>query len=771
MDRIQESSDLIAEINKFRNGTIPDYEVIKSVCNYFDLIKEDSLTASDVKFLKHISNAVGIPHYFDLLGKFNEKDRTISDFDLNTLSSIIYESTLYTNSDTKVHRYQKNISDMFVSDRRNRFFLSASTSFGKTHLVYEIIRKMQYKNIMLIFPTIALLGENLERIISEPEYTFFKDNYQIHTLSEVASYGERNLFIFTPERYLSYIEKNDNAVIFDFSFIDEIYKIDNDYLIDEASKENERDVAYRIALFYTLLKNSDVLLAGPYIEFSKTGSQSLNTSFSNFLSRNEFTLLNFNDYEIVSKSFTDIKSKSNVRIDDKLSFDFSSNSKEERLITIIDNIKAISDKENCIIYCSSKSGVESYARKIFESGILNTHNSSEYDDFIKHVESRFKSEWVVVKALRNGIGIHHGLVPKYIQKEIIRLFNDGALRVLISTTTITEGVNTSAKNLVVLHDKKGTKNLKKFDAKNISGRAGRFNQHYNGRVIVLKNKFMDVIEGPSNGIQHKNYDSNSPKDEIDLFYTDEEYLNQNDKTKIAQLKIEQDQRNIPDEIFKRFKVISRHDKLRVYDRIKELSPADLQDIRNLIARINFSMDVHYDGFQTVLNVIEPIVKEGNKMLFLITNRSTNNFGTKQYSSLTHLVHYYLQGGFIGSLNHKINSQNMTIDEAMKQTAEFVYNILKYQVVKYIGVFNIMYKFYISQVQNIPFDDVPGLDSLLIKLEYNALTENGRIASDYGVPANIIDYYELPETASAIKTRFDKYENEVFLRIEKIIKKQ
>ncbi|WP_419673672.1 helicase-related protein [Aliarcobacter butzleri] len=35
------------------------------------------------------------------------------------------------------------------------------------------------------------------------------------------------------------------------------------------------------------------------------------------------------------------------------------------------------------------------------------------------------------------------------QKEIIKLFNNGDINILISTTTITEGVNTSAKNLIV----------------------------------------------------------------------------------------------------------------------------------------------------------------------------------------------------------------------------------------------------------------------------------------------------------------------------------
>jgi hypothetical protein len=29
-------------------------------------------------------------------------------------------------------------------------------------------------------------------------------------------------------------------------FVDEVYKIDNDYIIDEEVKENERDLSYRL---------------------------------------------------------------------------------------------------------------------------------------------------------------------------------------------------------------------------------------------------------------------------------------------------------------------------------------------------------------------------------------------------------------------------------------------------------------------------------------------------------------------------------------------
>ncbi len=294
----------------------------------------------------------------------------------------------------------------------------------------------------------------------------------------------------------------------------------------------------------------------------------------------------------------------------------------------------------------------------------------------------------MVKALQKGIGIHHGLVPKYIQKEIISLFNNDKLSVLLSTTTITEGVNTSAKNLIVLHSKKGDKELKKFDAKNIAGRAGRFLYHYSGRVIVLQNDFMKAIDAEPEGIKHKNYDLQAPKDEIDLFYSNDEYLSEADKRKKIDIKTEQDKRGIPDEVFNLYKVVSRFDKITIYDEIIKLNAAENESIKNLIKVLNYKMDIDYYGFQTILKVIRPIVKN-SKLQFLIDYKGTN-----EYSTLTHLTHFYLEDGFLGSVRYKMNS--MSVDKAISETAEFVYNTLKYQVVKYLGVFNIMYRFIQSQ---------------------------------------------------------------------------
>ena len=72
---------------------------------------------------------------------------------------------------------------------------------------------------------------------SDSRYQWIKEQYKIHTISNISpdDLGEYNIFIYTPERYLSFLDFKQD-VIFDFAFVDEVYKIDNEYLIDEEMK-------------------------------------------------------------------------------------------------------------------------------------------------------------------------------------------------------------------------------------------------------------------------------------------------------------------------------------------------------------------------------------------------------------------------------------------------------------------------------------------------------------------------------------------------------
>lgn len=113
---------------------------------------------------------------------------------------------------------------------------------------------------------------------------------------------------------------------------------------------------------------------------------------------------------------------------------------------------------------------------------------------------------------------------------------------------------------------------------------------------------------------------------------------------------------------------------------------------------------------------------------------------------------------MGAVKHKLKNGD-TINQSMRKTADFVYNLLKYHAVKYLGVFNLMYKYIKADEDINKMDKVSGIDRLLSKLEYNALSPIGRKVSDYGVPTNVLAYFESynkENGESTIHIPFDDY---------------
>lgn len=762
MDREARTANIVKELYKYKR-TGESALFVKEVCRYFDYVKDLELSTSDAHFLLFLANEAGIPHYFNLLElKHHAPELREEDISLLAMGAFIHDSSLIVNG-TKLHRYQKEVLDRFIIGGKNRYVLTAPTSFGKTYIVYEIISKMEYRNILLVFPSISLLSENFSKLSRLDRF----DQYQIHTLSEEAySTGNKNIFVFTPERYLSFLDKNKD-VRFDFSFIDEVYKIDNSFIIDqETTGENERDIAYRLALEYICNSSDDMMLAGPYMTLPNellVGT----ASFANFAGDNGFTFLVYNDIEIVDKDYEQIKKQQTYTINGK-TFYAGSAHKADKIANIITALSTPS--ENTIIYCGRRSSTESYSKEILANHVAmakivdscKTKTTQTYIDFVRHLEQDFGSDWIVVKALKGYIGIHHSLIPKYIQKEIINLFNQGILLALFSTTTITEGVNTTAKNIVVTSSKKGKKILKQFDAKNIAGRAGRFFQHYVGRVIAIDKDFINIINGDEDILNHKNYDENSTKTDVDFQITKEKYLSKSDLTEKQRIDMLVRESNIPPDIFNAFRIVGPIDKLNLYQEISRLTRNQISSIQMLAQTLARSKATKLDwnGFQLIMDTIRPIVKESH-LIELIDLRVRSG-----HSLVTVLLSSFLEGGYTGMVRYYVEQQRKPKDEAIHKVSDYVYNVFKYHLVKYLGLFDIFYKYMISMRTNRSMDDVSGIGILLQKLEYNTLTPNARRLSDYGVPFRLVSYYD--QDGSTRQKIFDAYEQHIDNQIQSLL---
>ena len=406
------------------------------------------------------------------------KNLSINDF--HDLETELIQTSYTSDSGTLLDYHQMKILNLYDSLTNKRMILSAPTSFGKTRLLREIIFKYKYKSIVLIFPTNALLNENyLELKKFNDDYNL---GYQIYNNSNISELeGEKLIFVLTPERYLK-LRGDFPTIKINFFFMDEVYKIDNFFTNDEDTIEDDRDKIFRIVLYMLAKEVDDYYLAGPYMNLNKLGK-----GLEKFVTANNIELAHVKQ-ELVKKNIIDCW-KDYIKID---KINLKCYKDKLRLTYDIANAIINSKQGSILIYCDSKRSIDILANKLSSLNQCKTAKDGRLKNFIYHLHHRYNFndegkiiDWSVKKHIENSIAVHYGSLPKYIQTEMLKLFNENYVDLILSTTSITEGVNTNAKNLIFYGSTKGGKELKVFDVKNIIGRAGRYYHHFVGNIYIF----------------------------------------------------------------------------------------------------------------------------------------------------------------------------------------------------------------------------------------------------------------------------------------------
>lgn len=154
--------------------------------------------------------------------------------------------------------------------------------------------------------------------------------------------------------------------------------------------------------------------------------------------------------------------------------------KEESLAKLLDEID-----NQTMIYCQSPASTRKLLKSYLGLRNLEKTKDEELIEAAKWTSENYHDEWLVSVALQHGIGIHHGKLPRSLGRFMIRAFEEGKIKTLLCTSTLIEGVNTSAKNVVVYDSKLNRKSLDLFTFNNIRGRSGRMFRHFVGNIFVF----------------------------------------------------------------------------------------------------------------------------------------------------------------------------------------------------------------------------------------------------------------------------------------------
>lgn len=612
-----------------------------------------------------------------------------------------YRSKVWSNN--ILDKTQKEIVDFFQSLECKRMLVSAPTSYGKTFLMREILylNNNRYNNILLVFPTIALLRENateMTRFVKDKglEYSVIK------SVDGAIDPEGRNIFVFTPERTIQLLSLYPHLKL-DFFFYDEVYKIDEDYCNDEEDEDEKvnekvkstpnvfddtRAKTFRIALYLLSKIVPEYYLAGPNLNRDNFGLGMKTYLLSNNVSVREVSFEP--TIRITVKAYKNKIIEEYPLLPPSPQITALSPKKNDRITDIVSYIN-IREYGKTMLYCTTPAKANEYAGKLAMANAGKTINDKRFKSFLDHIKRTYDingsaKEWSLINILEKGFAVHHGKLPKYVQTEILEQFNHGEFDVLFCTSTIVEGVNTKAKNMVILNSRKGREPLTPFDIKNIKGRAGRYYHNFVGRIFYADEKLLEIENSDTSKLNFATYD-NPELDGVDLDNAKLSDLTSNNAaSKKARIEL---QRNflLPRNIFKKNRLVPYEHQEKLLQLFLKNSE-EFDKFRPLIG--NYDLTNNFLKFNYLGKVLDSFEQAG-----LIDEPTKKRYAVVGKS--------YYQNGFNGILAYEINNardpnakRRTTIDRAYTNAFKTLKDIIEHKIPKAISLFECIYLYAAEQ---------------------------------------------------------------------------
>lgn len=454
------------------------------------------------KYIREIDNAS------NKTARVKELAEDLFNLDLTVYSnnysfkSIIYNAFAISEIDSNIAMHPEQLQIVSMIKENAASIISAPTSFGKTFCIFEYIVKYKPKNVVLIVPTLALVDEYFKKIIKKYKNKF--SEYKIHTsISEdkIYNFNKNNIFILTHDRVVQETSYQIMEEI-DFLVIDEVYKLETD-------KSNERVLVLNMAYYYLSKKAKKYVLLAPFIK-----------SIENIEELDKEPVFYNTNYSPV---VNDVKTYSII-------------DENDRFAECIRILNTLDPNEKTLIYFPTVTNLYKYITSIIVSEPKLESLDNEVFYFIEWAKEEIHEEWCLITALERGYLIHNGQIPigtrlfqldYYEQSEI---YNK-----LLCTSTLLEGVNTTAKNIIITKpsrmSNKAGDSFSAFDFFNLVGRTGRLNQHYIGDAHYIKSSNdpeyvkTDAIKSIKFEIIDESKDIDIQKGEIDKHNDVKDFLN------------------------------------------------------------------------------------------------------------------------------------------------------------------------------------------------------------------------------------------------------
>ena len=575
----------------------------------------------------------------------------------NSLNSVIYNSFAQSKLDKTISLHPDQLMVIDEIRKNDGVIFSAPTSFGKTFSIFEYIAQENPKNIVLVVPTLALVSEYNSLITKKYRNKFEK--YKVYrSISEEHSYdfAAFNIFILTHDRIVDQV----SFTIFDkidFLVIDEVYKL-------KRNESDDRVLILNLAYHHLVKVSVKHVLLAPFIG-------------------------GIDNIEELAKKPSFVKSNFSPVVNQVKSYKVEDGD-EHRFDQVNKILKDIGTEEKTMVYFHTVANIYKYinshipVREVEITGIA--------ENFISWMKEEIHEEWYLVKSMERGFLVHNGQLSTGIRMLQLELYNeDTSFNTLLCTSTLLEGVNTTAKHVIISKAARYPDDFDAFDFYNLVGRSGRLFKHYLG--------IAHYIQGPDDPDFNKadaerkiEFEITGDSTDIDIQLDNMEKINANEEYQEFLTRLGITHEEYKDKIGSkyRFKTVKE-----LYERYRQAEGGLLNELDNLL---NISNRGSYHLVLAVYKIIEPsrrdrvrpnllnkLLHQGRPKLKDVINDARNYFKNRDIdyliSTAINLKSSYIEHQFYSKANiieYFMERNNVRQDlrdkyiEKIKRRIDFLY---------------------------------------------------------------------------------------------------
>lgn len=440
----------------------------------------------------------------------------------NDNSRMLIEQTTALSGPSKqrIHKYLRHYPELWPSQRdaianglldsaKKHFVVAVPTSSGKTLCgelaIIQEITDNPFAVCFYVVPTRALVEEKSRELKSKLNQFNFKVAAATGALQqdeiEASLFKDAQVIVCTPEKLDLLIRHSDASLMFASLFI-----------IDETQMINDDDrglgLEFVVVKLLLLYPDARILLLSAMLpnseDFGRWLSQDATVSSSTWRpTRQRFGEIEFRKLKPRGVSLEIALYDTSGEFDGlRIPIQQYSRQPSSVLEKVIWAVEALRVKGPVLVFSMAKSRCELIVEKIVEYLKEQRANypikveyspSSEVEALRRKIKREISDNFLLGEALALGVAYHHADLPPRIRVDLEHLIANNLVEVVVSTTTLAEGVNLPISTVIyedwMTHVDARTSrrpeplDLSKF--RNIAGRAGRAGKEAEGLILFL----------------------------------------------------------------------------------------------------------------------------------------------------------------------------------------------------------------------------------------------------------------------------------------------